>query len=73
MKIISICDNSDICTGLQLTGIAGVVVDSPEEFRKAFKKAIEDRQVAIIVVAQRYAKQANKARLARATPLIVEL
>ena len=77
MKIVSICDDKDICTGLRLAGIEGDVVHTPDEFAQVFKNALTDRQVAIVVVAkglaQRYTKQLDEVRLSRSLPLIVEL
>ena len=77
MKIISICDDQDICIGLQLAGIEGNVAHIPEEFSLAFNNALIDRQVAIVVItkelAQKYNKQLNDVRLNRSIPLIVEL
>jgi len=77
MKIISICDHRDICTGLQLAGIDGDVVHTSEAFSLAFKNALADRQVGILVItknlAHRYAKQVNEAQLNKTIPLVVEL
>ena len=77
MKIVSICDDKDICAGLRLAGIDGDIVYTAEEFCQIFKSAIADRQVAIVVVtkgvAQRHAGQLNEVRLGSALPLIVEI
>jgi len=77
MKIVSICDDKDICTGLRLTGIEGDVVHTSDEFAQAFKNALTDRQVAIVIItkalAQRYTSQLDEIRFSRTIPLIVEL
>ena len=77
MKIISICGNTDIYTGLRLAGIEGVVVHTSDEFARVFKDTLNDRQVAIIIItkglAQKYTKRLDEIRLSRSIPLIVEL
>jgi len=80
MKIVSICDEKDICTGLQLAGIEAVlggIVHTPEEFYQAFNNAVRDRQAGIVVITkklmERYASQINEVRLSKTTPLIVEI
>jgi len=77
MKIVSICDDKDICTGLRLAGIEGDVVHTSDEFVRAFENALTDRQVAIVIItkvlAQRYTSQLDEIRFSRTIPLIVEL
>jgi len=77
MKIVSICDDRDVCTGLRLAGIEGDVVYTSDEFALAFKNAFNNRQVGIVIIAkglaQRYTKQLDAVRLSRSMPLIVEL
>ena len=71
--MVAICDNKDTCIGLRLAGIEGSVVHSGQEFSQALDKAMNDRQVAIVVIAKRYASQAETARINKAMPLILEI
>ena len=73
MKILSICDNKEMSVGLRLVGIEGVVANTAQEFDDALEIAMDDRQVAIVVVAKKYAERAEEMRRLRTMPLIVEI
>ncbi|MCL2420700.1 MAG: V-type ATP synthase subunit F [Defluviitaleaceae bacterium] len=77
MKIISICDDDDLCTGLQLTGIEGSVVHTLEAFSQVFEDTLANQQISILVITKKLAnlhrRQIDEVRLNKALPLIVEL
>ena len=80
MRIMSICDNIDICTGLKLVGIEGVTVDSPEEFIRALSdvlagnlKDTSGSKVDIVVVAKKYTNFAEEILKGSMAPVIVEV
>ena len=77
MKIISICDDKDICTGLRLVGIEGSVVQTFDEFTRALNNAFSDHKAGIVVVSKslsnQYAGQIDKLRLSKSIPLIIEI
>ena len=59
MKIVSICDDEDISTGLRLAGIEGAVVQTPEDFLLAFAEAASDEEVGLVVVSKSFAQHIN--------------
>ncbi len=50
MKIHLISDNADACVGLRLAGIEYTLVTKKEETIAAFEKAVNDKDVGIILV-----------------------
>ena len=77
MKMLSICEDEDICTGLRLVGIEGTIAHDREEFVHAFKQAIADQETAIIIISKKlahlHAEEIKEARLGKAVALIVEI
>ena len=77
MKIVSICDDEDICTGLQLAGIGGCVVHNPKEFSQIFEEIITDDQIGILVITKKlfnlHSSWIDEIRLGKPLPLIVQL
>ena len=69
MKIFSICDDKNIQAGLRLVGIDGIVIESQEQFIKAYENVVSDRQVAVVIVPRAYADKIIKLK----TPLVVEI
>lgn len=64
MKIAAICDNAEICAGLRLVGVEGVVVSSAEEFDHAL---IKYKHAAIVVVPKRYGRYTSYAKVSDQT------
>lgn len=64
-------------TGFQLVGIKGVVVSTVDEARHALSKAVENVDVALILISEDFSTKMqdsiDKLRLGRIAPLIVEL
>lgn len=57
MRFFLISDNIDTAIGLRLAGVAGTVVHGREETLEAFKKAIEDKTIGILLVTELAAKE----------------
>ena len=57
MRFFLIRDNIDTAIGLRLAGVAGTVVHGREETLEAFKKAIEDKTIGILLVTELAAKE----------------
>jgi len=75
MRIVSICDSKDVCTGLRLVGIEGSVTKTSEEFLLAFENAVSYAGIVVVSkeLAKQHAAQMDEVRINRTTPLIVEL
>jgi len=75
MRLIS--DNVDTLTGMRITGVAGVVAHTREEFRAAMDDAVGDADVAVVIVTELLAKSypdiADEVKLGRSMPLLVEV
>ena len=67
----------DVVTGFQLVGIKGVVVSTIDEARHTLLKAVEDVDVALIIVSEDFSTKMrdiiDDLRLNRIAPLIVEI
>lgn len=53
MKIFLISNNSDSVMGFRLAGIEGVIVRSEDEFRSEVTKAVNDPNVALIMITEK--------------------
>lgn len=77
MKMYVISDNIDTLTGMRLAGADGVEVHSEEDFRKAFKTALERHDLGILLITEklssRYADIIGRDRLSGRPPLILEI
>ena len=77
MRIFVISDNTDTVTGLRLVGISGVVVHTREEFEKAFSGVLRDREIGIVLIVEKLAKQFDaeikEIKLSNSIPLLVEI
>jgi vacuolar-type H+-ATPase subunit F/Vma7 len=67
----------DMVTGFQLVGTKGVAVSTLDEAQHALYKAVENVDVALILISEEFSTKMqdsiNKLRLERIAPLIVEL
>ena len=74
MKMYLISDNIDTEKGLRLAGVKGVVAHEYEEIVAAFKAAMEDREIGLIVVTEKIDELAGdylrQLKLERTFPLI---
>lgn len=77
MKFFLISDNIDTQMGMRLAGIDGVVVHKEEEVSEALDKAINDDEVAVILMTEKLIKLCHDKvydlKLNCPKPLIVEI
>ena len=77
MKMFLISDNVDTLTGMRLAGVEGVVVHEREELREALESAVADKDIAIILLTEKFGKEfpeiINDIRLHHHTPLLIEI
>ena len=77
MKFYLISDDSDALTGMHLAGIPGELISSKEEAEAAFKKALEDESIGILLVTDSVALMCpdtiKEIKLKCKTPLLVEI
>lgn len=77
MRIYLISDNVDTQIGMRLAGIEGVVAHSPEEVRRELTEAVEDKDIAVILMTEKLVKLCWELvydyKLNRRQPLIVEI
>ena len=76
MKMFLISDNVDTLTGMRLAGVEGVVVHEREELREALESAVADKDIAIILLTEKFGKEfpeiIDDIRLHHHTPLLIE-
>jgi V/A-type H+-transporting ATPase subunit F len=51
-----ISDNIDTTTGLRLAGIEGVVVHEVEEVNEAINRALEDKEIGVLLITEKLGK-----------------
>ena len=77
MQFYLISDNIDTKMGMRLAGIDGVVVHDKAGVKKALEKAIENPDIAIILITDKLVKLCSEMvydiKLNRKQPLIVEI
>lgn len=77
MKFYLISDNIDTQMGMRLSGIEGVVVHTPTEVSAALDKAMDMKDVGIVLMTELAVKQCRdkvyEYKLGRKLPLIVEI
>ena len=77
MKLYLICDTTDTATGMRLAGIEGTVVDGEKQAAQALHKALEDSEIAVILMNQALYTACDNAikafRKAHSAPLIIEI
>ncbi len=77
MKMYLISDNTDSCIGMRLAGIDGVVVEGRQQFAEEFNKAIDDKEIAVVLLTRKAvdldSELVEKTKISRSVPLIVEI
>lgn len=77
MKMYLISDNVDTLTGMRLAGVEGCVVHQREELKEALERTLEDPQVGIILLTEKFGREFPKiiddVRFNRKFPLLVEI
>ncbi len=77
MKFFLISDNVDTEVGFRLVGIEGVIVHEKDEFLRALEKALEDKEIGIILVTTKLVELAphiiSELKLTQPRQLIVEV
>ncbi len=77
MRFYLISDNIDTQMGMRLTGIEGTVVHTPDEVSAALDKAMEMKEVGVVLMTEKALKQCTdkvmEYKLTRTSPLIVEI
>ncbi len=72
-----ISDNVDTLTGMRLAGVDGIVVHEREELRQALENAMNDKDIGIILLTEKFGKEfpdlINEMRLERTQPLLIEI
>ena len=67
----------DMVTGFRLAGIKGIIVSTVDEAQHTLFKAVEDVDVALIIISEDFSTKMrdsiDKLRLNRIEPLIIEL
>lgn len=77
MRLYLISDNVDTQMGMRLAGIEGVVVHESSEVKKTLLDAMEDKDIAVILMTEKLVRQCSELvydlKLNRRSPLIVEI
>lgn len=77
MKYFLISDNVDTQMGMRLAGIEGVVVHSEKHIREQLTKAMDDPEIAVILMTETLVSKCPELvydlKLNRKRPLIVEI
>ena len=77
MRFYLISDNVDTQIGMRLAGIEGVVVHKAEEVKNALSEAMDNKEVAVILMTEKLVKLCEEMvydyKLNRKQPLIVEI
>lgn len=77
MKFYLISDNADTQVGLRMAGIEGVVLHEPEDVRQELMRAMEQPDIAVILMTERLIEGCRELvddlKLHRTAPLIVEI
>lgn len=77
MKYYLISDNIDTQMGMRLAGVEGVVVHEESEVRKAIDTAMQDKDIAIILITQKLVEMCEETiydlKLNCKKPLFVEI
>ena len=77
MKMYLISDNIDTLIGMRLAGVPGAVAHTPEEVNAEIKKAVEDKELGILMLTERAGalvkEELDNLKLTIHTPLIIEI
>ena len=65
-----ISDNIDTLTGMRLAGVDGIVVHEREELRCAIENAMEDKDVGVILLTEKFGREFPDLRT---MPLLIEI
>ncbi len=60
MKSFLISDNEDTLIGLRLSGIEGILARNDDEINFEFDKAVEDKEIGIIILTENIAEKINE-------------
>lgn len=73
----SIIGDEDTVLGFEMVGVSGRTVRNPDEARQAFRAALEDREIGIVIITERVADMirslVDKYLFTESFPLIVEI
>ena len=67
-----ISDNIDTLTGMRLAGVDGIVVHEREELRCAIENAMEDKDVGVILLTEKFGREFPDL-MERTMPLLIEI
>jgi len=77
MRLFLISDNNDTKMGMRLAGIEGVVVHQKEEVIEALEKALQDKDIGIILITEKLAdlipERIRNLKIDTSLPLIIEI
>ena len=82
MKMYLISDNVDTLTGMRLAGVDGVVVHERQELREALENAMDNKNVGIILLTEKFGRDnigrefpdlIDEIKLMRTMPLLIEI
>lgn len=77
MKYFLLSDNVDTLMGMRLAGVEGVVVHETEEVKEAFHQAIENKEIAVLLITEKLVdlvpQYIEEEKKAHSLPLVVEL
>lgn len=77
MQFYVISDNVDTQMGMRLAGIDGVVVHEADEVKKALDSAVDNKDIAIVLMTEKLIKLCEETvfdfKLNKKRPLIVEI
>ena len=75
MRFYVISDNVDTQVGMRLAGIEGIVVHEADEVHKALSDAMEQDDIAVILMTEHLVRlgRVDDLKLNRSRPLIVEI
>ena len=77
MKMFLISDNVDTYTGMRLAGVEGVVVHGETELRAAIGQVLQDKEVGIVLLTERFGRECpgvlSEIREKYRVPLFVEI
>lgn len=57
MKSLLISDNKDTIIGLRLSGIEGILARDDEKINREFDRAVEDKEIGIIILTENIAER----------------
>lgn len=77
MRMFLITDNTDTLTGMHLAGINGVIAHNKPDFQEAFKTAVSDKSIGILLIMEsfsiQYPEVIGSYKAKNKSPLIIEI